>query len=72
MAGKVHVRVLGVETRGDPDHSDGMTVSDALTAAGAGEPPAHSTVTRNGRKANMTDRVSANDMVVVTPRISNG
>ena len=72
MAGKVHVRVLGVQTSGDPDHRDGMTVQQALEAAGAGNPPANSTVTKNGRKCNTTDKVSANDMVVVTPKISNG
>jgi hypothetical protein len=72
MAEKVHVRVLGVTTSGNPDHHDGMTVREALTAAGAGDPPAHSTVTRNGRKAGMDDRVGPNDMIVVTPRVKNG
>ncbi len=73
MAGKVHVRVLGVQTSGDPEYRDGMTVRQALEAAGAGSnPPANSTVTKNGRKCDMSDRVGANDMIVVTPKISNG
>ena len=73
MAGRIKVRVLGMETKEEVDHVEAMTVRQVLDAAGAEGPlPDRSTVTINGEAATVDSEVPEGAMVVVTPNVSNG
>jgi len=73
MVAKVRVRVLGMDTKGEIDYTEDMSVRQALDAAGAeGSLPDRSTITINGETAAVDSKVPEGALVVVTPNVSNG
>lgn len=67
--------MLKITTQGgdtkEVDHSDGMSIKDALDKAGIELKP-KATLTVNGKDAGVGDTVEDNAIVVITPNVSNG
>ena len=64
------VATQGQETKEVP-YTEGMRVSDALQAAGI-EASKKATITVGGKDAKLKTSVKDQDLVIITPKISNG